>query len=151
MSQSEDMDAINRYMMRMDLMTGQAAQHRDAWVVWYDNLSWWERTQDGAIYDEARNRRNEFNLANAVTPEEKAGVLHVMQTGMTTEEMAGGTRRTLSSGMYSLPETTIEGKTDLLTFRGKVALALLGVASASLYAGKVYLSKHYKLIKSKTA
>jgi hypothetical protein len=56
---------------------------------------------------------HEFNLANAVTPEQVAQVLLVMQTGLTTEELNGGTRRTLSSGMYDEPLISESTKTTL--------------------------------------
>ncbi len=128
MSQGEDMAAINRYMTSQDMKTKKAETIHDEWVRWWDGLGWWEKNFDLATYDKARNLRNTFNLANATNAAETAAVKRVMQTGITTEEMAGGTKRTLASGMYS-EEDAPPG--DLLTTRGKMAV-ILGATTLGL-------------------
>jgi hypothetical protein len=113
--QGEDMEAINRYIMTAPLRTSAATRLRDDWLRWYDQLSWYEREYEQATYDEARNRRNAFNLANATTTREKEAVEQVMKTGLTTEEMEGGTRRTTTEGKYITPdEPMVSTKTKII-------------------------------------
>lgn len=123
MSMPEDLAAIDRYMKNTPVLTAAARAVKDEWVVWYDGIGWWG-SYSQANYDHARNVRNRFNLANAVTAEDRAWVDYVMRTGLTTEEMAGGTRRTLSTGMYDEPPKPILSDTT------RVALIAGGVATA---------------------
>lgn len=105
MSQSEDMDAINAYIApRGKAQTSEAMKLRDAWIVWHDNLGWWERGQDEDIYDQARNRRNEYDLANAKTQQRKDEIKVHQQSGKSTEEMQDEPDRRLASGKYSEDE-----------------------------------------------
>lgn len=126
MSQSEDMDAINRMMAGAPLRTKAAAAVHDEWIKWWDGLSWWEKALDGETYDRARNLRNQFNRANAVTASDRAAVERMQTTGLTNEEIAGGTRRTLSTGDYDVP---------LLSTSSRLALGGL-----ALLAGGGYLA-----------
>lgn len=130
MSQSEDMEAIDRYMRTQPMKTSEAAKVHDDWIVWYDGLSWWSRSMDGEVYDEARNRRNKFNRANAVSRTEKAATERIITEGASTEELAGGLDRRLSTGEYH--ESLIPTST-------KYGLALIGVGlGTALLAKKIY-------------
>ncbi len=133
MSQAEDMDALNRFFASQHPQTEDAAELRDEWILWHDGLSWWSRNMDSSIWDQARNRRNKYNLANATTREEYEGVKQVMKTGLTTEEIAGGTKRTLSSGMYAEPYSE-----DILTTKGKVYTALGITGVGLLFVARKY-------------
>ena len=90
MSQSEDMDAINRYMRTTPLVTPEAFQIKDAFIRWWDNLNFLDRTLSQAAYDEARTRRNQLNIANQKTERDKAEMKEVIARGSSTEEYQGG-------------------------------------------------------------
>lgn len=92
MSQSDDLTAIDSYFKRVAAVTPEADKIKKAWSLWYPSLGFYDKSFNGAVYDEARSRRNAFNLANAKTPAEKAQVVNVMTTGMTTEQMQGKPR-----------------------------------------------------------
>jgi hypothetical protein len=99
MSQSEDMTAIDEFMKRMAPVTPEATALRQSWMVWYPALSWYERSFDTNIRDEASTRRNKFNLANAKTQAEKDLAVRVITTGMDTNQMQGLPRKpTLPTG-----------------------------------------------------
>lgn len=89
MSQIDDMVALNDYFNRVIAITPEAVKHKAAWYTWYNGLGAIEKRMSNAVWDQARARRNEFNLANAKTPSEKAQVEYVMATGTTTESLAG--------------------------------------------------------------
>ncbi len=88
-SQSEDMDAINRYMRTTNIVSNSAFPIKDDFIRWWDMLDNWDKTLSGDAYDEARTRMNKFNLANVRTEEERANVVRVITTGISTEEMQG--------------------------------------------------------------
>jgi hypothetical protein len=90
---AEDLDAINRYMRQTPLKTPEAFRIKDDFIKWYDGLSFYAKNvANSGTYDIARTRRNQLSLANSTTPEEKAGVVRVITTGITTEEMQGKPR-----------------------------------------------------------
>lgn len=131
MSQSEDMEAIHRYIVNSPLNTKQAERLHDDWLGWYEGLTWWEKSMDTDTYDKARNRRNEFNRANAVTVAAKQAADEVKTRGLTTEELAGGYDRRLASGEYA--ENFVSSKV-------KVAVAAtLGGVGVLWALKKVYL------------
>lgn len=119
----EDLAAIDRYMKGTLTKTGAAVKIRDEWTEWYDGIGWWgSYSQEN--YDHARNLRNQFNLANATTAAERDQAQYVIETGMTTEEMAGGTRRNLSTGMYAEP--LVSSETKFVLIAGAVAASVTG-------------------------
>lgn len=106
----ENMLALNEYMVnacgsppRCNSATATAL--RDEWIEWYDSLGYVDYYYDCASlpcvhWDEARMIRDEFQRANAATPEELEQVIYVQETGMTTEEMMGQPSRKTSEGTY---------------------------------------------------
>lgn len=96
----DDLEAINRYMTSTPIKTSDAAELHDDWIKWWDTLSWTDKHFEDT-YDEARNRRNAFNMANAVTPRARSAAEDTIKNGLSTEELAGGTDRRLSTGEYS--------------------------------------------------
>ncbi len=119
----EDLAAIDRYMKGTLTKTGAAVKLRDEWTEWYDGIGWWgSYSQEN--YDHARNLRNQFDLANATTQAELEQVQRVIRTGMTTEEMAGGTSRNLSTGMYAEP--LVSSETKFVLIAGAVAASVTG-------------------------
>lgn len=99
----DNMAAIVDYINRTPTKTPEAARIKDEFAKWYNGISYWDDEQ--ITYDKARNYRNSFNLANAVTSSEKQTVERVIKTGLTTEEAAGESARArTTSGQYAVPD-----------------------------------------------
>ncbi len=100
MSQNSDnIEAINEFMHRTTPATPAAAIAFNDWVQWYEEtkpsfLGFWS----DADFDHARNLRNAFNRANAVTAAEKKAVEQVIKTGVSSEQAAGETDRRNAAG-----------------------------------------------------
>lgn len=96
---SDNIDAINDFFHRTSPVTPAAAIAFNDWVKWYEAtkpglLSYWS----DADVDHARNLRNAFNRANAVTTAEKKQVDEVIKTGQTIEQSAGEPDRRNAAG-----------------------------------------------------
>lgn len=101
----EDIAAINRYIANGKTNTKEAAKIRDEWIQWHDKLGWWDlHINTNAVYDQARNIRNRYNVANAKTAADKDFVKQVQQQGLSTEELQGGVKRVLSDGSYAVDD-----------------------------------------------
>ncbi len=111
---SEDMEAIDWYFYETEAKTAAARNLKDDWIVWYDGLSWYDKSYDEDVYDEARERRDAFNKANATSAAELEQVEFVQEHGMTTEEMEGGTSRKTSEGTYGAKEPLLSTKTKII-------------------------------------
>lgn len=131
MSNSEDIAAINQYMQSQPVNTPAAAKVKDQWVKFHEGGagSAWFPSQ--SVYDEARNIRNAFNLANARNAEEKAQVERVMTSGLTTEELKGEARRTTAEGNYVVSPPAPPPSDPWLPTKTKIAI---GVGAAALIA-----------------
>ena len=113
-NRTEDLEAINRYMLGAEAKTPKAKQIKGEWPIWYSDLGWYAKSYDQSVYDEARSRRNAFNIANAVTPEQKADVEQVLTKGLTTEQMLGqGDRPSIDTktGKVTTEKTTYAATT----------------------------------------
>jgi hypothetical protein len=108
---SDNMEAIAQYMGAEKPQTAEATKIRDDFVKWYDGLWWYEKTEQ-SNYDLARNLRNRYNIANALTAADKAQVENVIKTGLTTEDFMNEPDRRDSKGM--LPGPTEVPKTPLI-------------------------------------
>jgi hypothetical protein len=137
--QGEDMDAIAQYMAGTSARTAAATKAQDAWKVWYDGVSWWNKNYDRPTYDHARNLRNAFDLANATTAAEQTQVQQVIKTGLTTEEMTGGPTRITSGGTFSEKDG---GVTPPMPLWGKFAIgiAVVGLGVYGLHELRLFTS-----------
>jgi hypothetical protein len=142
MSQSADMDALNLYIAGAPLRTKAAGGVHDEWVKWFDGLSYLEKALDSETWDRARNLRNQFNEANAVTTAEREAATRMRTAGLTTEEIAGGTRRALSTGDYDVPLLSTSTRLAI----GGVAL-LAGVGFLASMAAGSYLKPFTRLLR----
>lgn len=130
-----DLRAIADYFDRTEAVTPQAIVLKDKWTIWWDNQSWFNKNVTPLdIYDEARNRRNAFNLANATTAEERAIADRVAKKGYTTEEMRGESKRILSTGRF--PE---ESKPWIPTWAKVTAVAAGAVTVVAIGARKLHI------------
>jgi len=95
-----NVEAINDYMHRTPPQSPGGSIALNAWVTWYEQtkptsfLGWWS----DADVDHARNLRNNFNRANAVTAAEKKQVDEVIKTGVSLEQAQGQTDRRNAAG-----------------------------------------------------
>ena len=77
MSNEADLKAIDEFFKRTAPVTPEATALRQSWLTWFPTLGWWAMNYDGAVLDEAKTRRNKFNLANATTQAAKDNVVRV--------------------------------------------------------------------------
>lgn len=105
MSDRADLEAINDFFHRPE----NAPRTSKAKLVFNDWVTWWEANRGNwwfsqAEYDHARNLRNDYNRANAVTAEQKKQVEAVITTGVSSEQAQGETdRRNASGGFVEAP------------------------------------------------
>lgn len=104
----EDLRAINDFFHR----PANAPKTAAAKAVFNEWIAWWEDNGDNwfngtAELDHARNLRNDYNRANAVTAEAKAQVESVIRTGMTSEQAAGETDRRNAEGGFTEPPLSV--------------------------------------------
>ncbi len=128
--QSDNLDAIDRYIKTTPIKTPAASKLRDAWIKYYDATGWYDRNWYSPLYDWARNRKHEFNLANAVTEADKAAAVLQAKKGLSTEELKGEPDRRLASGNYVDPPPP--GKEPFFPTRVKVAAGIAAVAAVGL-------------------
>ena len=141
MDDAANMSAINTYITSQPLNTKAARAIHDEWLRWYSGLGWYDLNfPSQAIYDLARNIRNRFNTANAVTPAEKAAVIAVQSSGLSSEEVRGEADRRTSSSQYLGPteapepeeesEPWIPAKTKGVLFLGGLVYVALKLFKA---------------------
>jgi hypothetical protein len=104
---ADDLNAVNEYLHRTPAKTQEARKLVSDWA------TWWVTTGDpknytflvpDAVWDEARNRRLAFNVANAVTAEEKQQVAFVATQGQSSEQTRGEQdRRDPNTGQIFVP------------------------------------------------
>ncbi len=140
-----NIDAINTYVMTQPLKTAEAGIVRNEWLRFHEALGWTGRNFPSVEdYDKARNIRNRFNDAQAVTAKEKEAVVESRLTGLTTEELRGETRRTLADGSYLEDEAS--GGEPWLPTKTKIALGIGALAfGALLIAKKIYVDPFIRM------
>jgi hypothetical protein len=133
---AENIEAINDFMHRASPATPAAAIAFNDWVTWYEStkpgmFSFWS----DADLDHARNLRNAFNRANAVTAAQKQQVDAVIKGGVSLEQAKGEPdRRNASGDIVELPP----GVVHQWWFWPTVALGV-GVAGAIVVPSVVKL------------
>jgi hypothetical protein len=139
-SDAEDIEAINDFMHRDVPKTAAAKAALNEWVRWY------EATKPGAFsfwsdadFDHARNLRNQYNRANAVTQHEKDLAEEVIQHGMSAEQMRGETdRRDAGGNIVEQPPGVTHAPWfwPAVAAGGTAVLLLIGPKVASIYLGR---------------
>jgi len=97
----DNLRAINDFFHRPE----NAPKTPAAKVVFNEWVTWWEANGGNwfngqAEFDHARNLRNDYNRANAVTPGQKATVESVITRGVSSEQSAGETDRRNAQGSF---------------------------------------------------
>ncbi len=99
--------AVNQYMHQTAAKTTQAKMLSSDWARWWDatgNPANYSLQIPPAVWDEARNRKTAFNLANATTKAEQDLVTKSATTGMSSEQMQGlPERRDPNTGLFYVP------------------------------------------------
>ncbi|HEX6826578.1 MAG TPA: hypothetical protein VF077_09720 [Nitrospiraceae bacterium] len=127
----DNLNAVNTYIHQQTIKTPEAASLASDWSRWWDttgNPSHYTLKIPPEVWDEARNRRLKFDLANAVTVKEKEQVMTVAKTGVTSEQSQGlPERRDPVTGTYYVappPPPTVFPPWVKPVFVGAVALGL---------------------------
>lgn len=97
---NQDMQAINQFIADTEPVTAKARELKSDWINWWDGLSWYDKNASTSTYDKARNKRNDFIRANAVTSAEKAAAKQVREKGGTTEEVEAGPNKPGEAGQF---------------------------------------------------
>lgn len=124
---SDDLEAIQKFFADSTAKTSAAIKIKDQFTKWYDDLYWYQKNYQSNL-DIARNYRNSYNLANAISDQEKQNVETVIKTGISREQAMGEADRRLASGMYpDHPEPFISDKVKI---GGAIVLAIALIAAA---------------------
>jgi len=96
-----DMEAINKFFMETAKVQTPAAENvKQEWMKFWKeterSLTWYTQQE----YDDARNLRNRFNVANTTSAAAAATIKAQQASGVTSEEMRGETRRAGTEGSY---------------------------------------------------
>lgn len=103
--------ALNSYMHSTPVKTATAGPLASDWSRWWDttgNPDNYSLKIPPEVWDEARNRKLKFDLANAVTKTEADNVVRIATTGMSSEQAQGlpDRRDPVTGGYYVPPEPT---------------------------------------------
>lgn len=103
----DNLNTVNSYIHAQPLNTSEASRLASDWSHWWDttgNPTNYTLEIPQAVWDEARNRKLQFDLANATSSHQKDVIVNVAKTGMTTEQMRGQEdRRDPTTGTYYVP------------------------------------------------
>lgn len=127
----DNLNAVNAYFHTTPIKTDQARSLASDWSRWWDSTGNPENYSvqiPQAVWDEARNRRLAFDVANSITKAEREQVINVATTGQSSEQMEGKPdRRDPTSGTYFVPPPPPEPALPTWVkpvFIGAVALGL---------------------------
>lgn len=108
--QAENLKAIDEYFKKTVAITPKAANIQTDWLTWYPKLGWAALNLESKTYDEARARRNLFNLSNVTSPAEKAKVESVLAYGITSEDLSGKSKSEVAAAKERI--ATIQKKLE---------------------------------------
>lgn len=130
---ADNLRAINDYFHRTTAKTAQAAALQSDWSAWWiatGSPSNYYFTIPQSVMDEASNRRLAFQIANAITPQEKQMVQRVATSGISAEQAQGlPERRDPTTGLYHIPPK------PLLSNTTKTVLVGAGVVAVGYHFG----------------
>lgn len=106
---SDNLTAINAYIHSTPAVTDKAKGLASDWARWWDatgNPSNYTLAIPPSVFDEGRNRRLAYDLANAKSQAEVDLITHIATTGVSTEQTQGlPDRRDPTNGTYFVPPT----------------------------------------------
>lgn len=92
MSQIDDVESIHSYLLATPSKAPAAETIKTQALKFYESAGFWDKNLSTDWFDQFRTKRNQFNLANAVTAADKAAVTKTLESGLTTEQMKGQSR-----------------------------------------------------------
>lgn len=124
----DNLVTLNEYIHAQPIKTPEGGRAASDWSRWWDttgNPANYTLEIPPAVWDEARNRKLQFHLANAVTTGEKEHIVQVATTGMSSEQMRGQPdRRDPVTGTYFVPPVPTLPTWTKPVFIGALALGL---------------------------
>src|ERR1041385_5124022 len=103
----DNLNTVNGYMHATPINTPAAGAIASDWSHWWDsagNPDNYSVKIPPEVWDEARNRKLKFDLANATTAHEKDMVIQIAKTGVSSEQAQGQQdRRDPTTGGYYVP------------------------------------------------
>jgi hypothetical protein len=103
----DNLNTVNGYFHATPSKTPEAGRLATDWSHWWDttgNPTNYTLEIPPAVWDEARNRKLQFDLANAVTAHEQKQVIEIAKTGVSSEQAQGQQdRRDPTTGSYYVP------------------------------------------------
>ncbi len=101
----DNMAALVDYFNAQQPVTPAAAKIKDQFATWHSQLSFYDTSVDSdTTWNQARNFRDTYERANAVTPQQQAAVSAVQQTGITSEQALNKPAAAkTSAGLYAAP------------------------------------------------
>ena len=139
--QPADMKAMNDFFVRQEPRTKKADELKTGWNVWYNDLSWYEKTMDKNIMYQARNKVAEFERANTTSQAELDKIIEMQKRGAQLEmEIAASKGQAIpldTKGNFAVPKARdpLANPKDL-----KIKWILLGASSTIATALGAYAS-----------
>jgi hypothetical protein len=104
---ADNLLATNSYIQQATVKTAKASNLQADWAKWWlatGNPENYYTYVPDSVWDEGRNRRLAFDLANAITPAETQQVIAVATNGTSTEQAQGlPDRRDPATGFIPVP------------------------------------------------
>jgi len=90
-SQAGEMQAVADFIMTTNPITLEAAQQRDAFILRWEDISWFDKSfPSQETYDEIMNRNNQFWIANHPAAERQIAVNIVKNNPTSPRQTSGG-------------------------------------------------------------
>lgn len=97
-NQGANLDAIDDFFARAEILTSRAQKVRDEWNTWFPGLSWYQKNVDENIAAQAFNRRNDFMRANVMNDDELANVNVFLSKVPPVDPVTGKVNRVTATG-----------------------------------------------------
>lgn len=88
----DNLNTVNSYIHSQSIKTTEAGKIAGDWSRWWDstgNPDNYTLKIPPEVWDEARNRKLKFDVANATSTAQKENIIRVAKTGMSSEQMQG--------------------------------------------------------------
>ncbi len=103
----DNLNTVNSYIHAQPINNPNAASVASDWSRWWDstgNPANYTLRIPAEVWDDARNRKLKFDLANAASKAQQDHIIEVAKTGMSSEQMRGQEdRRDPTTGTYYVP------------------------------------------------
>ncbi len=139
-----NMEAINKYIMEAPVRTAKAQAVQIEWIKFWKehekSILWYSDDE----YDQARNIKHNFDLANATSSSEQQAAKDQASQGLTSEELRGNVRRSTRDGTYIVddePFVPTRVTVAAVGILGLIGIGWLGMKYYNLTSPTTYLKK----------